>query len=260
MCLVILLFRPEEEFPLLLAANRDEFYDRPGESPQLLSASPKIWGGRDPRAGGTWLGVNEHGLVVALTDGPPESFVPDRRSRGLLCLEALHASSLAHLRNWLKEECRQSAYNRFNLVASNGREAWAAYGPETIRTESLSPGLHLLANRPSIDDPETPKLRRCRQLLSGIEGEGAVPAVRRLMQACADHGDGGPDAACVHGVGRGTLSSSLLALHRSGLASSRYLHVNAHPCEAAFEDWSPLFRGGCRGAPLRALDSGGQEA
>lgn len=243
MCLVIILFRPEQEFPLLLAANRDESYERPGEPPHLLERSPRIWGGRDPRAGGTWLGINEHGLAVALTDGPAEGYSGQRPSRGLLCLDALRLPSFAAVARWLEEEVRRRAYNAFNIFWSDGREAWLACWTDRLAVQALSPGLHMLANTPRINDWEVPKLKRCGDLLAGLEGESAEKALERLGVACADHGRAESEGLCVHGHGRGTLSSTILALHRSGSMSSRYLHVDSHPCEGPYRDLSAKFFG-----------------
>ena len=53
---------------MVVVANRDEYYDRLTQGPHQLAHTPAIWGGRDTRAGGTWLGVNTHGLVIGLTN------------------------------------------------------------------------------------------------------------------------------------------------------------------------------------------------
>src|SRR5512145_1458577 len=86
------------QYPLLVAANRDEQYDRPSAPPQVLGEEPKIIAGRDLRAGGTWLGINEHGVLAALLNRRVNSGTvsfPDARSRGLLSLDLLAHSSAA---------------------------------------------------------------------------------------------------------------------------------------------------------------------
>ena len=55
-------------YPIIVVANRDEYYDRPTQGPHQLAHTPAIWGGRDTRAGGTWLGVNTYGLAIGLTN------------------------------------------------------------------------------------------------------------------------------------------------------------------------------------------------
>jgi len=241
MCLVITLWRPQEEYPLILAANRDESYDRPGEPPKLLSAFPRVWGGRDPEAGGTWLGLNEHGLLVALTDGPADEADRTRRSRGLLCLDALAQSSATNLQDWLARETDRHPYNPFNLFWSDGKECSAAYWHQArLRAEVVPPGLHHLANTPRLDDRDVPKIRYCQDQLQEIEDAPLEGILLRLAELCASHGGSDPEAVCIHEEKVGTLSSSILALHGSELARCRYLHAESHPCRSNYEDLSHL--------------------
>src|ERR1700722_7642992 len=101
MCTLAIYFRVFGDYPVLVAANRDEFLNRPALPPTELGDRPRIIGGKDLRAKGTWLGINEHGLIVGLLNrrivenGPNDDKL---RSRGLLCLDALqHASAAAAL-------------------------------------------------------------------------------------------------------------------------------------------------------------------
>ena len=243
MCLIIALLRPEHDYPLIIGANRDEAYSRPGEPPRLLSDSPRIWGGRDSVAGGTWLGISETGLVVAVTNGPKSGHRPDRRSRGLLCLDALKQPNPGVLKDWLSDEVRRNEYNGFNLLWSDGRNAQVAYWHTALQIEALQPSLHLLANRPQINDSSDLKLNRCFQLLDGIGDLDEPAAVSRMGEVCCDHGKTGENASCIHGDDGGTLSSTILSLHRSGISNSRYLHTEGHPCERDYDDFTKeLFR------------------
>src|SRR5437870_9688522 len=70
MCLLAVYFRVAADAPVVIGANREEFYARGGEPPQRMDGACRILAGRDPRAGGTWLGVNEHGVIVAVTNRP----------------------------------------------------------------------------------------------------------------------------------------------------------------------------------------------
>jgi len=239
MCLLIALLRPDREYPLLLGANRDESYGRPGEPPQLLNKTPRIWGGRDPVAGGTWLGVSETGLVVAVTDGVKEGNRPDRRSRGLICLDALRTAPRG-LECWLQDEVRRNEYNPFNLFWSDGHCAWVAHWQTDLRVESLPPGLHLLANRPRVNDTSDLKLNRCGRLLEGVDQLDESCAVSRVSEVLRDHGSDGTDASCIHGDQSGTLSSTIIALHRSGITNTRYLYTNTHPCERDYDERAPM--------------------
>src|SRR5947207_16007276 len=88
MCLLAVFFHAHPEAPVVIAANRDERYARAAEAMQVLRASaPRILGGRDVLANGTWLAVNEHGVYPGVTNRPaPTGRDPPRRPRGELPL------------------------------------------------------------------------------------------------------------------------------------------------------------------------------
>ena len=68
MCLLALFYRVVEDAPVVVGANREEFYRRGGDPPRLHVGPPRFVAGVDPVAGGTWLGVNEHGVLAAVTN------------------------------------------------------------------------------------------------------------------------------------------------------------------------------------------------
>ena len=88
MCLLVVLYQIEPDAPLVVGANRDECFERPTTTMTVLShATPRIIGGRDEQAGGTWLAVNEYGVVAGLTNRPAAGGRdPAKRSRGELPL------------------------------------------------------------------------------------------------------------------------------------------------------------------------------
>src|SRR6266436_5417239 len=95
MCTLAIYFRTFADYPVIIAANRDEYLARPALPPTSLLDEPRVIGGKDLRASGTWLGINEHGLVAGLLNrrnGDSENDA-SLRSRGLLCLDALRYSS-----------------------------------------------------------------------------------------------------------------------------------------------------------------------
>jgi uncharacterized protein with NRDE domain len=92
MCVLALWLGLDPKTPLVAAANRDESYDRPSSPPAEIE--PGIVAGKDLLGGGTWLGVNRHGLFVAVTNRKSPERTPDSLSRGLLALEALRCRRL----------------------------------------------------------------------------------------------------------------------------------------------------------------------
>src|SRR5882724_738560 len=129
-CTLALYFRMFEDFPLIVAANRDEHYNRPSAAPSLIETTPKIIAGRDLRAGGTWLGVNAAGLIVGILNRhvDPNSPAADRRSRGLLCMDLLRCSSSAAAEVFMKNH--QARYNPFTLLCAYKNDAFVSSNGE----------------------------------------------------------------------------------------------------------------------------------
>lgn len=231
-------------YPIVVAANRDEYYDRPTQGPHQLAHAPVVWGGQDMHAGGTWLGVNAYGLVIGLTNRrirEDQEHDPQRRSRGLLCLEALRCSTAAEAAEFLTNEAPER-YNPFNLLMIDHRDLlWAAYeGKASIYR--LEPGLHILANG-NINDFETVRIRRARRLLQYAPYTEWRRCLPLLKQVCRDHESGVQDreTICMHRDHEryGTVSSTILALTPE-IAGSVYHYAAGQPCIVPYKDYSSL--------------------
>lgn len=150
MCTLVLLHRPDHDWPLILGANRDEMLDRPWKPPaRHWPDRPNVVAGLDELAGGSWLGVNDAGVVAAVMNrvgslGP----APDRRSRGELVLEALDYDAARDAAEALAE-LDPAAYRSFNLVLADRYEAFwlrnlGTEGPGSIDVTKLPAGLSML--------------------------------------------------------------------------------------------------------------------
>src|SRR5215468_1392845 len=119
MCLLALMHRIVEDAPLIVGANREELYSRGGESPQVLAGPGAAVGGRDPVAGGTWLGINARGLVVAVTNRPRSQPPAEPRSRGLLARELLGCPTAKIAAEAAARELDRGHYAGCNLVCAD---------------------------------------------------------------------------------------------------------------------------------------------
>jgi len=236
MCTLAAFVRVFPAWPLVVAANRDEFLARPATPPLLLREEPpRAVGGHDLTAGGTWLGVAETGLVAGIlnrrTSTPPD---PSRRSRGLLCLDLLGCPTAADAGARAAAE-PAGRYNSFNLLVADRDEAFVvSHGGGRIR---LEPGLHVLTNL-DVDDPTCPRIaashRRFAAAGNGFAADGDVAAlVARLRTILADHVTAldprGPGSLCVHAGAFGTRASSVLLVSADG-ADIRWFHADGPPC------------------------------
>jgi uncharacterized protein with NRDE domain len=242
MCTLIVLHRCFSQAPLVLAANRDEYLDRPAEKPALRQSGDRaVLAPRDLRAGGTWMGVNDAGLVAALTNRPCRDPDPSRRSRGLVVFEALSESSAEGVVAALGA-LPERVYNPFNFFAADGDDAFAATYEGGLRVTRLRPGPHVIGNADP-DDRRVPKIARLLAQAEKIAAGDVEDALDSLAEVCRSHeggGERGPlDDTCIHAGGYGTRSSTLLRLGPDA-ARNRLRHAEGAPCETEYEDLTPF--------------------
>lgn len=167
MCTVIVVNHHHKEFPLVVAANRDEDYSRASSPVGVLSREPIIIGGKDEVKGGTWFGVNEHSLFVTGTNqGKTAEYETDGpitltgkvatatlhkkqpiESRGLIIRDALKCKTLDELLVFV-EELNPAKYNKFNLVFGNSKAVFMAhsYLLHSMVIRELPLGVHVISN------------------------------------------------------------------------------------------------------------------
>ncbi len=144
MCLVLFAYQPDSPRPLVVAANRDEFYARPAQSAHYWAAKGKshLLAGRDLSAGGTWLGVSTRGRFATVTnfaeDAPNEEAL---QSRGELVAEFLNSSASA---NEFAHHIHGPDYRGYNLLLWDASEL--VYTSNRGTTRNLSAGVYGLAN------------------------------------------------------------------------------------------------------------------
>jgi uncharacterized protein with NRDE domain len=253
MCTLIALHRTVPGASLVVAANRDEFLDRPAEGPTLWTTpSGRIAAPRDVSAGGTWLGLNPRGVFVAVTNVASTDPDPGRRSRGLLALDALAALGAQEAAEKV-QGLPLDAYNPFNLFVADARDAFAFTYRDAVRPVEARDGVFVVGNAP-LDAPAPPKLVRLNERLRGLVGCDSEALLGELAGLCRSH-EPGPrgalDAPCVHAPGYGTRSSALLWLGEAGLADphSVFRFADGAPCENEYEDHTPLLRDLGQGRP-----------
>lgn len=176
MCLIVFAFEARADLPLVIAANRDEAYARPTAAAAPWADAPHVIGGRDLRAGGSWLGITRRGRWAAVTnfrDGPSEG--RPGRSRGHLVADFLtgDVAPAAYLRGLLPHA---HEYNGFNLLVGD-REAVRWYSNRAddhpLLDRDLPPGVYGLSNH--LLDTPWPKVEKGRADLARALDAGADP-------------------------------------------------------------------------------------
>jgi uncharacterized protein with NRDE domain len=240
MCLLALFYRMVDDAPLVVGANREEFYARQSLPPQVLDGPARAVAGLDALAGGTWLGVNESGLMVAVTNRHKVRPVAQPRSRGLLVRELLGCRSTKAAIELATRELDLHRYQGCNVVCGDGDQLVVFQAGDWLRIKHLPPGLHVLTNH-DINDTSDPRLAFALSWLAERHYTSADDCVAALRQLCSLGGSDGQPAICLHGKERGTVSSTLLVL-RKNVAESTYLHAPGPPDRTPYQDYSPLLR------------------
>jgi uncharacterized protein with NRDE domain len=255
MCTLAFYFQAFSHYPIVAAANRDESLTRPSATPHQLWSRPWIYGGQDLLAGGTWLGINEHGMLAAVLNrhtGRPAD--PRCRSRGILCLEALKYASVRHAVEYVNAQ-DPSDYNPFNLLIADRNEAFVIHAqPPLFDTQPLRPGFHLLTNY-NLNDYSCPRTKRSSpdfaQLIprNADRQLGFSEICAQLHPVLATHApDPDPRASvCIHLDGYGTCSSSVLAYSQLE-RRYRYTFAPGSPCRNTYSE-VVIPPGGCASHP-----------
>ena len=245
MCTLIMLRRPGHDWPLVIGANRDEMIERPAEPPgRHWPDRPEVVAGRDLLAGGSWLGLNDWGVVAAVLNrhgslGPADGL----RSRGELVLEALdHADAveaavaLAHL--------DPASYRSFNLIVADNRDAFWLRHADTgaIDLHPIKPGLSLIAAG-DLDDFSTPRLAFALIPFTAApapDDDGSWRTWEALLSDDRPPPGGPPEATLRFRTGRGygTVSSALVALPAAVAGERRpvFRHAEWLPQPAPWRD------------------------
>ena len=149
MCLILFAYKSHPKFPLILAANRDEFYSRPTAIANFWDDKTQIFGGRDLVAGGTWLGLSKNGRFAALTNYRDPFAKSGIKSRGLLTKDFLAGQDSPE--NYLRKiESVKTDYSGFNLLVGDfGREQNEMFyfsNQDANGIRKLSAGIYGLSN------------------------------------------------------------------------------------------------------------------
>ena len=254
MCLIVLGYRVHPEWELVIAANRDEYHDRPTAPAAAWEDAPEVFGGRDLRQGGSWLAVSKRRRLACVTNVRsgirPD---PEAPSRGGLVSTfvrgtepaAAHAEGLA---------ARAGAFAGFNLLLWDGAGLRHLTNRPQVAEQEVPPGVHVLSNA-DLDTPWPKALKARRAMEVWLAQGGGDPAP--LLAVLADRTPA-PDAELPDtGVGLdlerllsppfivspsyGTRCTTLVRLGRDGSArfAEQRFDPSGHPCGHTEVRWPP---------------------
>ncbi len=227
MCSVVILYRPDHPWPLILGANRDEMANRPSAPPaRHWPDRANVVAGLDRLAGGSWLGLNDEGVIACVmnrmnTLGP----APGRRSRGELVLEALdHADAVAAAE--ALGGLDPVAYRAFNMVVADNRDAFwlrnLGHPQGWVEAQPLPPGLSMITAHDLNDTAKSPRIRTYMPRFASVQPPDPETGDWRSWESLLSSGEAAAGAPATDAMafttdsGFATVSSSLLALPALG--------------------------------------------
>jgi uncharacterized protein with NRDE domain len=232
MCLVLLAVDQHPRYRFILAANRDEFHDRPTRMAEFWRDAPQVLAGRDLSQGGTWLGITRQGRFAALTNFLDRATHHSQRpSRGQLVSDFLRGddspeSYIARVDRLADE------YNGFSLIVGAG-DSFVHYSNKMHRPSILSSGVYGLSNH--LLDTPWPKVRQGKEAVAAIIRKTTEPSPEALFSALTDRtvADDAQlsmndldleserllSAVFVDAPGYGTRSSTVILIDHDGVAS-----------------------------------------
>lgn len=167
MCLILFSYHAHPEYPVIIAANRDEFYDRRTAPAAYWEEDPDLLAGKDLQGGGTWLGISKKGRIAMITNyREPGSFKPDAPTRGKLVSEFLSGKKIAM--NYL-EQLKPGApsYNGFNLILGDD-SGFYYFSNRSEEIKQFPHGVFGLSNH--LLDTPWPKIEKSKsKLLKALE-------------------------------------------------------------------------------------------
>ena len=231
MCLILLAYRSHPDYPIILAANRDEYYTRPTLPAAFWPDASKVLAGRDLLGGGTWLGITKGGRVSAVTNfRETVAHKQNAPSRGLLVSNFLRGQDAPA--DYLQQVARNAdQYNGFNLIVGEIDQIYY-YSNRADKIQKLSPGIYGLSNH--LLDMPWPKIQCGKQYLSEIISEDEL-SPQSIFKILADHTQAADQDLPTTGVGielervlsplfisspsYGTRSSTILFIDKDGKAT-----------------------------------------
>lgn len=222
MCLILFAHRAHPEYPLVLAANRDEYHDRPTAPAARWDDGNDIFGGRDLLAGGSWLAISERGRMAAVTNYRDGLGASGERSRGALVSDFV-ASAQPIDEHLAGLEATGSRFGGFNLLLFESDDMY--YVSNRGRVDCVvPPGIHGLSNH--LLNTYWPKVKAGTAKLESVLKEAPNSWIKNLLSVLSDSSTAADDDLPRTGVSREwekQLSAAFIRSPRYGTRASTVL-------------------------------------
>jgi uncharacterized protein with NRDE domain len=241
MSLLAILYQLVPESPILVAANREEKFDRVCPAPSIQSGKPRILASIDQKTGGTCLGVNQAGMFCGLTRRRKLYVPANPKSRSVLCRDMLKTRSARQAVDLALEELDSNQYEGANFVVADAESGWVIHAGNDVNVQPLQEGLSIVGDK-DMDDPIDDRASLARRLLTLQMLDSPVKFLAVASKVFARgpvRGD--RPSMVIRQPDYGTVSSTLISLGKKP-RDAIYQYSNGAPDQSKFEDYSPFLR------------------
>jgi len=242
MSLLAVLYQLVPDSPILVAGNREESFDRICPTPSIQSGKPRILASVDQASGGTYLGVNQHGMFCGAVSRRKPFDPINPKSRSLLCRDMLKTGSARQAVDLALEELHSGQYKGVNYVVADSESGWVIHAGAETNVVELNEGLSIIGEN-DVDDKEDERVAMARRLLTlqMLDSPVKFLAVASKVFARAPTAAPHRPSMVVREKNFGTVSSTLISLGKKP-RDAIYQYSNGAPDQSKFEDYSPMLR------------------
>lgn len=241
MSLLAVLYKLVPDSPILIAFNREDLLNQKVSKPTIQSGKPRILASMDASSGGTWLGVNQHGMMVGATTRKKYNSPMSPKSREALCRDLLRCASAREAVNTAMDEFHAHEYEGVNVIIADGESGWVVHAGNDVEAVEMEVGLNIVSDM-NLNDPRDERVAMARRLLTlqTLDSPVKFLAVASKVLARAPSTPGRPSMVVRDGD-YGTVSSTLVSLGVKP-RDAIYQFANGSPDQNKFEDYSPMLR------------------
>jgi hypothetical protein len=241
MGIIAVYYKKLSDAPLLIALNREEDPARESLPPKIQSGRPRSVCGVDQQFGGTWAGVNQHGLFVSVGNCPKKVLPADPRSRGLLCRELLGCQNAEEALDMAQRELLTGCYAGANFVCVDRMSGGVVHGGDDVDVEIFKPGLHIVSEN-RVNDINDYRQEFARRLLTLQRIDSAISFFAVASRVFSSSPDvSGKMGIIVRKPNKMTVSSMLISLTEKTQRSVMQFASGA-PDICPYDDVSALLR------------------
>lgn len=241
MSLLAILYHLVPESPILVAYNREDSFDRSYPTPSIHSGKPRILASVDPKTGGTFLGVNQNGMLVGVVDRVKRNAPSAPDSRSDLARQILKANSARRAVDFAMDKLSSGQYLGANFVIADSESGWCVHAGDDVDCCELIDGLSLVGSC-DVNDFRDERVSMANRLLTlqNLDSPIKFLAVASKVFARGPGIAGRPSMVVREGT-FGTVNSTLIALGKKP-RDAIYQFAAGAPDQAKYEDYSPMLR------------------